>query len=253
MHPILFTIGNHTVWAYGFFVTAGYLAGVALFLFLAKRDGLGPWTGVDIILWMLPAALLGAKLLFIATNWAAFARHPSPLASGWSFQGALFGALIVAIILFRKRRLDAWRWLDAAAPALALVVAVGRLGCLMAGCCWGGPTGMPWGVVFTESHAAPLNIPLHPTQAYYFIANLIIVAFLLARRKSAAFRGELILLFVLLYVTSRSIIDPFRGAPERHWLQGTVTTYQLITITAIVVVGVLYYRLRKNNRMERTG
>ncbi len=251
MHPILFTIGNHTVWAYGFFVTAGYLAGVALFLFLAKRDGLGPWTGVDIVLWMLPAALLGAKLLFIVTNWATFVEHPSPLASGWSFQGALFGALAVAIVLFRKRRLDAWRWLDTAAPALALVVTVGRIGCLMAGCCWGVPTGMPWGIVFTESHAAPLSTPLQPTQAYYIIANLIIVAILLVRRKTAAFRGELILLFVLLYVTSRSIIDPLRGAPERHWFLGTVTTYQLITIAAILVVGVLYYRIRRRDKAAR--
>ena len=251
MHPILFTIGGHVVWSYGFFVTAGYLAGVVLFLVLARRDGLPAWTGVDIILWMLPSALVGAKLLFILTNWAQFIRHPSPVASGWSFQGALFGALIVALILFRKRRLDPWRWLDTAAPALALIVAVGRVGCLMAGCCWGAPTELPWAIVFTESKAAPLNIPLHPTQAYYLAANLIIVVTLLIRRKSAAFRGELILLFVLMYVTSRSIIDPFRGAPERAWFFGTLTTYQVITIAAIVVVTVLYYRVREE-KPDRT-
>jgi phosphatidylglycerol:prolipoprotein diacylglycerol transferase len=253
MHPILFTIGNHTVWAYGFFVTAGYLAGVALFLFLTKRDGLSPWTGVDLILWILPAALVGAKLMFILTNWAAFMQGPSPLASGWSFQGALFGALTVAIVLFRKRRLDPWRWLDTAAPSLALMVAVGRVGCLMTGCCYGAPTTLPWGIVFAESAAAPPGTALHPTQAYYLFANLAILTALLIRRKTAAFRGELILLFILLYVTSRSIIDPFRGAPERPWFLGTVTTYQLITIAAIAVVGVLYYRAREKNRLDRVA
>ncbi len=245
MHPVLFTIGGHIVWSYGFFVTAGYLAGIVLFLVLASRDGLSVWTGVDICLWMLPAALVGAKLLFILTNWGEFITHPSPIASGWSFQGALFGALIVALVLFRKRKLNPWRWLDTAAPALALIVAVGRIGCLMAGCCWGAPTNLPWGIIFTESHAAPTGVALHPTQVYYLVANLGIVAVLLVRRKTAAFRGELILLFVLLYVTSRSIIDPFRGAPEQAWFLGMLTTYQLITIAAIAVVAFFYYRIGK--------
>lgn len=252
MHPILFTIENHTLYSYGFFVTAGYLAGIVLFLVLARRNGLSAWTGVDICLWMLPSALVGAKLLFILTNWGRFIAHPSPIASGWSFQGALFGALIVALVLFRRKRLDPWRWLDTAAPALALIVAVGRIGCLMAGCCWGAPTDMPWGIVFTQSKAAPPGIPLHPTQAYYLIANLIIVAALLVRGKTAAFRGELILLFVLMYITSRSIIDPFRGTLERAWFSGTVTTYQVITIAAIGVVALLYYRVREKNRIEHT-
>ncbi len=251
MHPNLFSVGGHAVYSYGFFVTVGYLAGVALFLFLAHRDGLSAWTGVDLILWLLPSALIGAKLLSILTNWSDFLGHPSLIASGWSFQGALLGALIMALILFRKRRLDAWRWLDTAAPVLALTSAVGRIGCLMAGCCWGAPTNLPWGIVFTESKAAPLNIPLHPTQAYYLIASVIIFATLLVRRKTAAFRGELILLFVLMYLTSRSIIDPFRGVLRQPWFLGAVTTYQLTTIAQIVVVAILYYWVRGRNRIER--
>jgi phosphatidylglycerol:prolipoprotein diacylglycerol transferase len=251
MHPILFSVGGHAVYSYGFFVTLGYFAGVVLFLFLANRDGLSAWTGVDLILWLLPAALVGAKLLSVLTNWSDFIHHPSLIASGWSFQGALIGVLIAALILFRKRRLDPWRWLDTAAPVLALTGAVGRIGCLMAGCCWGAPTDLPWGIVFTESKAAPLNIPLHPTQAYYLIASLIIFAALLFRRKSAAFRGELILLFVLMYLTSRSIIDPFRGVPGRPWFLGMVTTYQLTTLAQIVVVAILYYWVRGRNRIER--
>ncbi len=71
------------------------------------------------------------------------------------------------------------------------------------------------------------------------------------RRKTAAFRGELILLFVLMYVTSRSIIDPFRGAPERAWFFGTLTTYQLITIAAIIAVTVFYYRVA-DEKPDRT-
>lgn len=249
MHPILFTIGDFTVYSYGFFVTLGYCAGVALFFVLAKRDGLNVWTGVDLILWMLPAALVGAKLLFILTDWTAFIAHPSPFGAGWSYQGALLGALAAGLFLFRVKRLDAWRWLDTAAPGLALVGAVGRVGCLMTGCCWGVPTSAPWGIVFTESHAAPLGVPLLPTQVYYLIANLLITAALLIRRRSAAFRGELILLFVLLYVTSRSVIDPFRGAPARPWLLGIATTYQLITIASIIVAAVLYYRVGRKNRI----
>jgi len=251
MHPILFTIGDHVVWSYGFFVTAGYVAGVILFLFLAHRDGLSAWTGVDIILWMLPSALVGAKLLSILVNWDRFIQHPSLLGPGWSFHGALLGALGVALVLFYRKKLDPWQWLDTAAPSLALIVAVGRIGCLMAGCCWGAPTTVPWAIVFTESKAAPLTIPLHPTQAYYLAANLLTLATLVIRRKTAAFRGELILLFVLMYVTSRSIIDPFLGAPQRTWLMGMLTTYQVITIAAIVVVSVLYYRVREKNRIER--
>ena len=120
------------------------------------------------------------------------------------------------------------------APGVALGHVIGRLGCVMAGCCWGRPTGLPWGITFTDPFASanvgtPLGVALHPTQLYDAGAELAILVLLLAtERKGRPFPGRTFWGYLLLYAVSRFVIELFRGDP-RGMVLG-VSTSQFVSL-----------------------
>ena len=187
---------------------------------------------MDLLIWVIIAALVGAKaLLFIVdfdhftSSWQEFTTL---LRSGGVFYGGLIAAIVVCIWQLRKHRLPLWQSGDLFAPGIALGYMVGRLGCLMAGCCYGKPTDVPWAVTFTDPAAnfnvgTPLNVALHPTQLYESGAGLVIlVALLLLERRPGHFAGRTFWSFALLYGVLRFIIEFFRGDAARAGVQHAV-------------------------------
>jgi len=254
MHPELFTIGGVTVYSYGVFVTLGFAAAIVTFLWeLSKRDD-SLWTGVDMLLVIIPVGLLGAKLFHVLFSFSDYLEGPRTLVSiifsGWSAVGGLLGALLGMVVYFRRKGFDGWYWMDALIPSVPLAQTFMRVGCLLTGCCYGKPTDLPWAIMFTKSAVAPLGVPLHPTQAYHLAANLCIYLFLTFRRKRSAFSGELTLTYVLLYAIQRSVIDVFRADPGRLWFGDTITNYQFIGMIAVAVVIVLYRSRRRAGSMS---
>ena len=171
---------------------------------------------MDLLIWVIIAALVGAKaLLFIVdfnhftSSWQEFTTL---LRSGGVFYGGLIAAIVVCIWQLRKHRLPLWQSGDLFAPGIALGYMVGRLGCLMAGCCYGKPTDVAWAITFTDPAAnfnvgTPLNVALHPTQLYESVAGLVIlIALLAARAASRPFRGPHVL----------ELRVPLRRAALRH-------------------------------------
>ena len=136
------------------------------------------------------------------------------------------------------------------APGIALGHVVGRFGCLFAGCCYGKPTTMPWGITFTDPFAAanvgtPLGVPLHPTQLYEAGAELLILVVLLLDRTRRAGRspGRTFWLYMLLYAISRFIIEFFRG--DERGTVGMFSTSQFISIVlAPLAIVMLVYLSR---------
>jgi phosphatidylglycerol:prolipoprotein diacylglycerol transferase len=128
-----------------------------------------------------------------------------------------------------------WTTCDVFAPGIALGHVTGRLGCLAAGCCYGKPTDLPWGITFTNPLAAtnvgtPLGIPLHPTQLYEAGAALVIVTLLLAtERRGRRFAGRTFWTYMFLYSVSRYIIEMYRGDP-RGTVFGIFSTSQFISV-----------------------
>jgi phosphatidylglycerol:prolipoprotein diacylglycerol transferase len=167
--------------------------------------------------------------------------------------GAFLGGLVAALIYLRSKKLDWWFWADMGVVPLALAQAVGRIGCLMAGCCYGKETDLPWGIVFTKSTIAPGGVTLHPTQVYHMLFNFAIFLFLFFRRKKAAFKGELMLLYVILYGSTRSIVEIFRGDPRGFFFDGMISTSQLIGLVAVAVSVPLYFYLRARKAPEEGG
>ena len=175
MYPELFRIGDFTVHAYGVLLALAFLLALVLAARLAARDGLPRERIYDLGLWLLISAIVGSKLLLLAAE-PEYRENPLRLLSldflrsGGVFYGGLLAASAAAFVLVRRFRLPWWRTADAFAPAIALGQAVGRQGCFAAGCCWGEPTALPWGVRFTErGHevtGVPVGVSLHPTQLY---------------------------------------------------------------------------------------
>src|SRR5882672_8235605 len=224
MYPRLFELGPITVYTYGVLLAAAYLFGLKLAMVRAKARGLDANRVLDLGIYIIISALIGAKLLLLITDFRTFTANPRELLtlarSGGVFYGGLILAVAVALVYIRKVGLPLWTTTDVFAPGIALGHVVGRFGCFFAGCCYGKPTTVPWAITFTSPSAAanvgtPLNIPLHPTQLYEPGAEALILIILLATEsRGRRFAGRTFWLYMLMYGVSRYIIEMFRGDPR---------------------------------------
>lgn len=264
MYPILFRIGSFPINAYGLFLALAFLAAIFVTVRLAARDGLAKERVYDLCLWLLLSSLVGSKILMFFTE-PEYREHPLQLfsldflRSGGVFYGGLLGAMITGYILMRRWKLPWWKTADACAPGIALGNALGRQGCFAAGCCWGKPTNLPWGVRFTElGHevtGVPIGVKLHPTQLYESLAMLTVFFFLLWLHRRKKFSGQVILAYALLYSTVRFLIEFVRDDPRGDILGLTtltgLSTSQLISI--VVGVGAFVILIIRWRRMKPAG
>jgi phosphatidylglycerol:prolipoprotein diacylglycerol transferase len=253
MYPRLLELGPITVYTYGVLLAAAYLLGLKLAMVRAQARGLDQARVLDLGIYIIISALLGAKLLLLVTDWRTFTSSPGELLtlvrSGGVFYGGLIVAVAVALWYIRRVGLPLWTTCDVFAPGIALGHVIGRLGCLFAGCCYGKPTALPWGITFTDPFAAanvgtPLNTPLHPTQLYEAGAEALILIVLLATEsRGRRFAGRTFWLYMLLYAVSRFIIEIFRGDPRGT--VGIFSTSQFISVLlAPLAIAMLVYLSR---------
>ncbi len=239
MHPELFSLGPITVYTYGVLLAASYLLGLRLAMWRAKARGLDASRVLDLGIYIIISALIGAKLLLLIVDFDQFLKSPGDLLSlarsGGVFYGGMILAVIVAFWYIWRHRLPFWTTCDVFAPGIALGHVTGRLGCLAAGCCYGRPTDLPWGITFSSPAAAanvgtPLGIPLHPTQLYEAGAELLILGLLLAtEKKGRPFAGRTFWAYMFLYAVSRFVIEFYRGDP-RGMVFDSLSTSQFISV-----------------------
>ena len=253
MHPILFSIAGWPVYAYGVLLAAAYLAGLQLAVVRARRAGVDPAKIMDLGIYLIIAALVGAKLMLVVVDFKYFTTHPGELLSlvraGGVFYGGLILSFAVGMWLIGRYKLPVWSTADLYAPGIALGHVIGRLGCLMAGCCYGRHTDLPWGITFTSPVAAdnagtPLGTALHPTQLYDAGAEMLILMILLAlERRGRPFAGRTFWLYIVLYAISRYIVEMFRGDPR-----GTIagfSTSQFVSLVTLPIAVIMLIRLRR--------
>ena len=255
MYPRLLELGPVTVYTYGVLLAAAYLLGLKLAMVRAKTRGLDEARVLDLGIYIIISALIGAKLLLLVTDYQTFKNDPRELLtlarSGGVFYGGLILAVVVALWYIGRVGLPLWTTCDVFAPGIALGHVIGRFGCLFAGCCYGKPTTMPWGITFTDPFAAanvgtPLDRPLHPTQLYEAGAELLILVFLLTtERKGRPFAGRTFWFYMLLYAVSRYIIEIFRG--DERGTVGIFSTSQFISLilAPLAIVMLIYLARRK--------
>jgi phosphatidylglycerol---prolipoprotein diacylglyceryl transferase len=250
VYPRLFELGPITVYTYGVLLAAAYLLGLKLAMVRAKARGLDAARVLDLGIYIIISALIGAKLMLLVTDFGAFRNDPRELLtlarSGGVFYGGLILAVAVALWYIRRAGLPLWTTCDVFAPGIALGHAIGRLGCFFAGCCYGTPTTLPWGITFHDQFAAanvgtPLGVALHPTQLYEAGAELLILIFLLVvERRGRTYPGRTFWLYILMYAISRYVIEMFRGDPRGSVLIFSTSQFISVLLAPLAVIMLLY-------------
>jgi phosphatidylglycerol:prolipoprotein diacylglycerol transferase len=261
MHPILLDLGPATIYTYGVLLAAAYLLGLKLAMARAQARGLDQARVLDLGIYIIISALIGAKLLLVVTDLGTFINDPSALISlarsGGVFYGGLILAVVVALLYIRRIGLPLWTTCDVFAPGIALGHVVGRMGCFFAGCCWGKPTDVPWAITFTNPFAAanvgtPLNVPLHPTQLYEAGAEALILWFLLAtERRGRPYPGRTFWLYMLLYAISRFSIEFSRNDPRGTVLMFSTSQFISLLLAPLAVVMLVALSRRRTPAPER--
>ena len=253
MHPILFEFGTFRIYAYGFFIVAGFVAAVVLAALKIRKSNIGVSFEniVDLFFYTVLSAFIGSRLLYVLINFDLYRQDPVRIFKIWEgglvFYGGLALAVTVAFCYMRWHRLPIWKSADTISPLIALGLSLGRIGCFFAGCCYGKETSLPWAVVFrNQDSLARLNTPLHPTQLYD-AANGLGIFFLLSWiEKRKTFDGQIFWLFLFLYSTSRFFIEIFRGDPRGFLFGDLLSTSQAIgVLLAIPSVFMLFYMKKK--------
>jgi phosphatidylglycerol:prolipoprotein diacylglycerol transferase len=258
MFPKLFELGPLTIHSYGLLLATAFLVATALVARLAEKDGIARSRAWDLGFVILISGLLGAKLLMIITNAGYYLSSPSQLLSldfwrsGGVFYGGLLGALLGSYLYLRRdRSISFWKMADAAAPAIALGQAVGRLGCFAAGCDYGTQSNAPWAVTFTSEYAhqyvgVPVNIALHPVQLYESASAFLLCGFLVWLHGQRSFPGQIFCAYVSVYAVLRFFLEFFRGDVDRGFVfGGLLSTSQLISMLLLVVALIAYSIIRK--------
>ncbi len=244
MFPKLISIGSFFLPTYGVLVALGFLAALWITVKLAKRAGLPQEAVTNLAIYCALGGLAGAKLFMFLFDFRDYWNDPksiftlSTLQAAGVFQGGLVGALIVAVLYMRHAHLPAFETFDVFAPGIALGHAIGRIGCLAAGCCWGSECHLPWAITFTNPQAnqltgVPLNVPLHPAQLYESLAEAIIFGVLWRRIRKAHAAGEIFGLYLILYSSVRFVVEFVRNHEQGLHLGLSLTQWiSLATLAA---------------------
>jgi len=232
----------------------GLIVSLTLVVRAARREGIDPDKAWNLGIIAILASMFGSKVLLIITDWDFYSRNPGVIFSMATLQayGVFYGGLIAAIAAcvwyMHRHHMPMLRTTDVFAPGIALGHAIGRLGCFAAGCCYGKPTSLPWGVTFTNPLAAqwvgtPLGVPLHPTQIYEFLVEMANFAFLWWLLKHKRFDGQVIGAYMFIYGIARFFLEFLRADPERGSVfNGLMTLTQFISILLVIAGGVLWMR-----------
>lgn len=211
----LFSIGPLTVRGYGLMIAIGVIAAYIVAERRAKNRGMRHDLIIDLAIWCLLSGVAGAKLLFILVHLGEIIADPStllPVTSGFLMYGGILGGVLAAYIFCRRKGLRFAEYFDLIIPSVALAQGIGRIGCLLSGCCYGIETQSAFGIVFHDSQFAPNGVPLVPTQIISCVLDLALFAILIMfsnRKKRPDF--QVFSLYLTLYGFGRFFMEFIRG------------------------------------------
>jgi len=249
VHKIAFQLGSFTIYWYGILVALAFLAGLWTASRRALHDAIRGETIVDLGPWLLLGTIVGARALFVISYWREdFAGKPlwqvlNIRGGGLVFYGGLIGASLACLAYVRIKKLPLWKIADILAPSIALGHAIGRIGCLMNGCCYGRVCDLPWAIRFPSGHESyPSRV--HPTQLYESALNLGLYAFLAWRFQRKKFDGEIFALYLLAYSVLRAFVESFRGDYPFAY-RGLLTPAQMLSLPIFAAGAFLWWSLSR--------
>ena len=245
MYNDLFSLFGFTVHGYGLMIGLGIVASLVLNWRRARARGLSEDDVTSLTVWVLLGGFLGAKVLFLLTRLPEFLRHPGAFLGGGGYvvYGGLLGALPVLLLWCRKKRFAPLAWMDLVLPGVALAQSFGRIGCFLAGCCYGRPTESPIGVIFPADSLAPAGIRVLPTQLFSSAGDLLLCAMLLLAERRDKRTGATAGRYLVLYGVGRFFIEFLRS--DQRGSVGALSTSQFISLFAVAAGILLLARIGK--------
>lgn len=248
----LLKIGPLTVHGYGLMIAIGVLAAYGAAAYRGRKRGMDTEPLIDIAIWGVLSGLIGAKLLYCITQYREIFSNPRlilDLSDGYVVYGGIITGILAGYLYCKKKGLDFIRYFDLVIPSIPLAQGFGRLGCFLAGCCYGLETNSRFGVIFPPASFAPSGIKLVPIQLISsgldFILFLVLVLF--ARKQKAS--GQVGSLYLILYGIGRFIIEFYRGDLIRGNI-GTISTSQFISLF-FVAAGIIIFGIRTKSAKQR--
>lgn len=245
-------------------MAVAFLAGLWTASRRGLREGIPPERILDLGPWLIVGAILGARILYVATYWQdSFAGQSiweifKVWHGGLVYYGGLIGASLSCILYIRLKKLPLWKVADVIAPSIALGYVFGRIGCLLNGCCYGKICNLPWAIRFPnqsfawqQQYLAGLvgknspSLPVHPTEIYDALLNLVTylgLAWLFRRKK---FDGQIFAAYLMCYAVTRSLVESFRGDYTPMHIHDGMTPAQLIGIATFATGMVLFWLLHR--------
>lgn len=260
MHPILFNVFGFPIGTYGVILAFGAMMALWLARILAPQAGLDAEKLTDLFIYSLLASFVGAKVALVLGDFGEFADHPvrfmiENLRSFGAFYGGFIGGVLVGLWYIRKAKIPFWSAADVAGVALPLAQGIGRWGCFFAGCCYGKPTTLPWGLVFPAVDICSDGTRIHPWPVYESLADFAIFGVLFwLFHKRRSFPGKIFLSYVLLYATARGILEFWRGDAVRGlYFGGRVSLSQIVAVFAIAIALGAWVFLRRKADKQANG
>lgn len=241
MYNDLFSIGPVTIHGYGLMIGIGFIAALIVADYRAKKRGLDTDFLFSLAVICLISGMIGAKLLYAITVIDEIIKNPSDIISltnGFVVYGGIIVGILAGMLFCKIKRKPFLHYFDIVMPSIAIAQGFGRIGCFLAGCCYGKETDAWYGITFRHSQFAPNNISLIPTQLISSAGDFLIavILILIARKKKKP--GFIAGLYLIFYGIGRFFIEMLRGDIERGSV-GNISTSQFISIF-IVIIGIAY-------------
>lgn len=252
----LLNIGPLTVHGYGLMIGIGVIAAYMTAEYRAKKKGLNHDKIFNLTMWCLIGGILGAKLLYLITTIKEIIADPKILlqvSNGFVVYGGIIGGIFAGYLFCKKEKFNFLQYFDLVMPSIALAQGFGRLGCLLAGCCYGLETDGLLGIVFHESNYAPNGVRLLPTQPISSALDFLNFFALIFISKRIKADGQVAGFYLIFYSAGRFILEFFRGDLERGSV-GNISTSQFISIFLFLIgLGIVVSRgisARKSTKEE---
>lgn len=252
MRPDLFSIGPITIHGYGLMIGIGFLAAILIGMKRAEKHGLDKDIVFNMGMLCIVGGMLGAKILYIITEWNSIIHSKnlwSDLAYGFVVYGGIIGGILILYVYSRFKKLNFLQYMDLIVPSVSIGQGFGRIGCLLAGCCYGRETDCPIGIVFHNSEFAPNGVSLLPTQIFSSLGDFLIAGFLIWYAGKQKKDGKVISMYLILYGVGRFIVEIFRNDPRGN--VGMLSTSQFISIFMVAFgAGMMYFVTHRKKKEE---
>lgn len=245
MRPILFTVFGINIYGYGTMLALGVIAAVMLVLHRSKEKGYDEDKILNMAIFAVIGGIIGGKLLYILTSLDEVAKEKSIAAligNGFVIYGSIIGGVLGVALYCRKNNWQLLKIFDLVIPSLPLAQGFGRIGCFLAGCCYGRPTASFIGVKFRTDSLGPSSTYVYPTQIFSSIFDFILAIVLLNLDRKQKKDGRLFALYMIIYSIGRFFIEFIRNDPRGN--VGILSTSQFIGIF-VVILGIALYNIDK--------